>query len=83
MVPNASEESSRTVVDVVVMKGDESLQNVLEKRDSMDINLERALAKRAQVIGSFEDMEETQKQWEKEFTDSKLSALVYALCLRA
>lgn len=49
----------------------------------MDINLERALAKRAQVIGSFEDMEETQKQWEKEFTDSKLSALVYALCLRA
>ncbi|CAF2111222.1 uncharacterized protein BNAC08G23550D [Brassica napus] len=75
VVPNASEESSRTVVDVVVMKGDESLQNVLEKRDSMDINLERALAKRAQVIGSFEDMEETQKQWEKEFTDSKLSAL--------
>ncbi|RID46906.1 hypothetical protein BRARA_I03543 [Brassica rapa] len=75
VVPNASEEASRTVVDVAVMKGDESLQNVLEKRDSMDINLERALAKRAQVIGSFEDMEETQKQWEKNFTDNKSSAL--------
>ncbi|KAF8099754.1 hypothetical protein N665_0237s0009 [Sinapis alba] len=78
VVPNASEEASKTVVDVI--KGDQSSQkllysNVLEKRDSMDINLERALAKRAQVIGSFEDMEETQKQWEKEFTDNKSSAL--------
>lgn len=72
----ASEEASRTVVDVDAMKRDESLQRVLEKRDSMDVNLERALAKRAQVIGSFEDMEETQKQWEKEFTDNKSSALV-------
>ncbi|KAJ4890106.1 Uncharacterized protein Rs2_29854 [Raphanus sativus] len=71
----ASEEASRTVVDVDAMKRDESLQRVLEKRDSMDVNLERALAKRAQVIGSFEDMEETQKQWEKEFTDNKSSAL--------
>ncbi|KAL0714207.1 hypothetical protein Bca4012_021186 [Brassica carinata] len=74
-VPNASEEASRAVVDVAVVKGDQSSQNVLEKRDSMDVNLERALAKRAQVIGSFEDMEETQKQWEKEFTDNKSSAL--------
>ncbi|KAJ0253543.1 hypothetical protein HA466_0112140 [Hirschfeldia incana] len=68
-------EASETVVDVDVMKRDESLENVLEKRDSMDVNLERALAKRAQVIGSFEDMEETQKQWEKEFTDNKSSVL--------
>ncbi|CAH8385255.1 unnamed protein product [Eruca vesicaria subsp. sativa] len=73
VVPKLSEEASVDGVDV--MKGDQSLQNVLEKRDNMDINLERALQKRAQVIGSFEDMEETQKQWEKEFTDNKSSAL--------
>lgn len=83
MVPNASEEASKTVDDVAVTKGDQIFQNVLEKKDSMDINLERALAKRAQVIGSFEDMEETQKQWEKNFTDNKSSALVYTLRLRA
>ncbi|ESQ45275.1 hypothetical protein EUTSA_v10010215mg [Eutrema salsugineum] len=80
VLPNTSEEASRTVVDVTVVKGDESLQklsysNVLEKRDRMDINLERALENRAQVIGSFEDMEETQKQWEKKFTENKSSAL--------
>lgn len=84
VLPNTSEEASRAVVDVTVvnnLKGDESLQklsssNVLEKRNSMDINLERALKNRAQVIGSFEDMEETQKEWEKKFTENKSSALV-------
>ncbi|KFK34477.1 hypothetical protein AALP_AA5G150600 [Arabis alpina] len=83
VLPNTSEEASRTVVDVTVVnnvKGDDSLQklsnsSVLDKRNSMDINLERALRNRAQVIGSFEDMEETQKEWEKKFSENKSSAL--------
>ncbi|KAL1199855.1 hypothetical protein V5N11_013110 [Cardamine amara subsp. amara] len=82
MLPNTSEETSRTVVDVAVVKGDESesvnklsISNGLEKENSMDINLERALESRAQVIGSFEGMEETQKEWEKKFTENKSSAL--------
>lgn len=81
MLPQANEEASRTVVDVAVVKGDESLNklsnsNGLEKENSTDINLERALENRAQVIGSFEDMEETQREWEKKFRENKSSALV-------
>ncbi|CAF2268581.1 hypothetical protein HID58_014472 [Brassica napus] len=70
VLPQTSEEASTTVVDVVtVIKGEESLQklscsNVLEKGNSIDIKLEKALRKRAQVVGAYEDMEETQKQWE-------------------
>ncbi|CAH2064324.1 unnamed protein product [Thlaspi arvense] len=76
VLPKTSEEASRTVVDVTVVKKHEiSQKHVVEKRNSMDINLERALHKRAQVIGSFEDMEETQKQWERKFTENKSSAL--------
>lgn len=78
VLPKTSEEASTTVVDV---KGEESLQklscsSVFEKGNSMDVNLEKALRKRAQVVGSYEDMEETQKQWEKKFTENKSSALV-------
>lgn len=81
MLPRTSEEASNTMVDVTVNKGEESLQklscsSVLEKGNSMDVNLEKALRKRAQVVGSYEDMEETQKQWEKKFTENKSSALV-------
>lgn len=81
ILPKTSDEESKTVVDVTVVKGDESLKklsnsNGLEKENSMDINLERALENRAQVIGSFEDMEETQKEWEKKFRENKSSALV-------
>lgn len=83
MLPKMSEETSRTVVDVTVVKGDESESlnklsnsNGLEKENSMDINLERALESRAQVIGSFEGMEETQKEWEKKFRENKSSSLV-------
>ncbi|CAL9246684.1 unnamed protein product [Arabidopsis halleri] len=80
MLPQANEDASRTVVDVAVVKGDESLNklsnsNGLEKENSTDINLERALENRAQVIGSFEDMEETQREWEKKFRENKSSAL--------
>ncbi|CAE6075956.1 unnamed protein product [Arabidopsis arenosa] len=80
MLPQTNEEASRTVVDVAVVKGDESLNklsssNGLEKENSTDINLERALENRAQVIGSFEDMEETQREWEKKFRENKSSAL--------
>ncbi|KAG2325854.1 hypothetical protein Bca4012_040434 [Brassica carinata] len=80
VLPKTSEEASTTVVDVTVIRGEESLQklscsNVLEKGNSMDIKLEKALRKRAQVVGSYEDMEETQKQWEKKFTENKSSAL--------
>lgn len=78
------EEASRTDADVTLVKGDESSHKVsnsngLERENSMDINLERALKNRARVIGSFEDMEETQKEWEKKFTEkeNKSSALVY------
>ena len=83
VLPQTSEEASTTVVDVVtVIKGEESLQklscsNVLEKGNSIDIKLEKALRKRAQVVGAYEDMEETQKQWE-----NKSSSLVCPLCLR-
>ncbi|CAN7015346.1 hypothetical protein Bca4012_031930 [Brassica carinata] len=81
VLPKTSEEASTTVVDVVtVRKGEESLQklscsHVLEKGNSMDVKLEKALRKRAQVVGSYEDMEETQKQWEKKFTENKSSPL--------
>ena len=89
VLPKTSEEASTTVVDVVtVRKGEESLQklsscsHVLEKGNSMDVKLEKALRKRAQVVGSYEDMEETQKQWEKKFTENKSSPLVMPpLCL--
>ncbi|KAJ0245611.1 Transcriptional regulator ATRX [Hirschfeldia incana] len=79
VLPKTSQEASNTVVDVTVMKGEESLQklpcsNVLEKENSIDVNLEKALRKRAQVVGSYEDMEETQKQWEKKFTENKSSS---------
>ncbi|KAF8107435.1 hypothetical protein N665_0122s0073 [Sinapis alba] len=77
VLPKTSEEASPTKVDVTVTKGEESLQcsNVLEKGNSMDTNLEKALRKRAQVVRSYEDMEETQKQWERKFTENKSSAL--------
>ncbi|XP_010515678.1 PREDICTED: uncharacterized protein LOC104791476 isoform X1 [Camelina sativa] len=80
VLPQTSEEASQTVVDVTAVKGDESLNklsnsNGLDKDNSMDINLERALENRAQVIGSFEDMEETQREWETKFREKKSSAL--------
>jgi len=81
MLPQKNDQVSRTVVDVAVVKGDDSLNklsnsNGLEKGNSTDINLERALENRAQVIGSFEEMEETQREWEKNFRENKSSALV-------
>lgn len=80
MLPQKNDQVSRTVVDVAVVKGDDSLNklsnsNGLEKGNSTDINLERALENRAQVIGSFEEMEETQREWEKNFRENKSSAL--------
>lgn len=86
MLPKTSEEASRTVVDVTVVKEDESEglnklsnSNGLEKENRMDIDLERALESRAQVIGSFESMEETQKEWEKKFRENKSSSLVCSM----
>ncbi|XP_010426836.1 PREDICTED: uncharacterized protein LOC104711777 [Camelina sativa] len=80
VLPQTIEEASKTVVDGTAVKGDESLNklsnsNGLDKDYSMDINLERALENRAQVIGSFEDMEETQREWETNFRENKSSAL--------
>uniref|UniRef100_A0A1J3FA97 Uncharacterized protein n=1 Tax=Noccaea caerulescens TaxID=107243 RepID=A0A1J3FA97_NOCCA len=79
------EEASRTDADVALVKGDESLHKVsnsngLERENSMDINLERALKNRARVIGSFEDMEETQKEWEKKFTEKENKSSALDLC---
>ncbi|CAN8278892.1 unnamed protein product [Cochlearia groenlandica] len=80
MLPKTSEEAFVTAVDVTTVKVDESLQrlsnsNGLENENSEDVNLRSALNNRAQVIGSFEDMEETQKQWERKFTEKQSSAL--------